>query len=105
VLRLDAIGDTVEATIEDTGIPFDLTIAAGLDPGQDSTPARSSTTARPAAWDCTWCAARSTACTIGAMEIARTRHLQAAAAAQAGFMTMGRKGLRLDGRDERPPSR
>lgn len=32
VLRLDAIGDTVEAAIEDNGIPFDPTIAAGADP-------------------------------------------------------------------------
>ena len=32
VLRLDAIGDGVEATIEDNGIPFDPTIAAGADP-------------------------------------------------------------------------
>lgn len=35
VLRLDAIGDTVQATIEDNGIPFDPTIAAGLDPGEE----------------------------------------------------------------------
>ena len=32
VLRLDASGDTVEATIEDNGVPFDPTIAAAADP-------------------------------------------------------------------------
>ena len=32
VLRLEAIGDTVQATIEDNGIPFDPTVAAGADP-------------------------------------------------------------------------
>ena len=32
-LRLDAIGDTLQATIEDNGIPFDPTIATGADPG------------------------------------------------------------------------
>ena len=32
VLRLDAIGDGVEATIEDNGIAFDPTVAAGVDP-------------------------------------------------------------------------
>ena len=33
VLRLDASGDVVEATIEDDGIPFDPTIVAAADPG------------------------------------------------------------------------
>ena len=32
VLRLDAIGDTLQATIEDNGIPFDPTITTGADP-------------------------------------------------------------------------
>jgi serine/threonine-protein kinase RsbW len=35
VLRLHAIGDTVEATIEDNGIAFDPTIAAGSDPSEE----------------------------------------------------------------------
>lgn len=33
VLRLDATGDVVHATIEDNGIPFDPTAAAAADPG------------------------------------------------------------------------
>jgi anti-sigma regulatory factor (Ser/Thr protein kinase) len=33
VLRLDATGDVVQATIEDNGIPFDPTVAAAAEPG------------------------------------------------------------------------
>jgi anti-sigma regulatory factor (Ser/Thr protein kinase) len=33
VLRLDSIGDVVQATIEDNGIPFDPTVAAAAEPG------------------------------------------------------------------------
>jgi anti-sigma regulatory factor (Ser/Thr protein kinase) len=33
VLRLDATGDVVQATIEDNGIPFDPTVAAVAEPG------------------------------------------------------------------------